>query len=200
MRHWLDSLLSILSRASTWLRYHQEMHIFSSSIVSQNISDSVPFLTGIHCQWYLMGWLLLMPWFRLAYSSYTCRHIGFGTGILLFELRKQLFLYISCLTFFWWLCPFFHRLQGPTRNFLTGYVFFLTFVIIRLDFMFSQSHSIGSVIAIFLGITYWYIWGTWLPKRNGYCLQQEWVNEEDGVSRYIFHRVPRSVVSHSTWA
>ena len=35
MRHWPGSLLGILSRASTWLRYHQEMHIFSSSIVSQ---------------------------------------------------------------------------------------------------------------------------------------------------------------------
>ena len=63
---------------------------------------------------------------------------------------------------------------------------------------FSQSHSIGSFIVVFLGITYWYIWGTWLPERKGYRLQREWVNDEDGISRYIFRRVPRSVVSHST--
>ena len=67
-------------------------------------------------------------------------------------------------------------------------------------FRVSQSHSIGSVIVTFLGITYWYIWGTWLPKRKGYRLQREWVNEEDGVSRYVFHRVPKSMGSHSTWA
>ena len=35
MRHWPGSLVSILSRASSCLQYHQEMHIFSLSIVSQ---------------------------------------------------------------------------------------------------------------------------------------------------------------------
>ena len=35
MRHWPGSLLSILSRASSWSRYHQEMPIFLSSIVNQ---------------------------------------------------------------------------------------------------------------------------------------------------------------------
>ena len=62
-----------------------------------------------------------------------------------------------------------------------------------------QSHSIGSVIVTFLGVSYWYIWSTWLPKRKEYRLQREWINEEDGISRYVFRRVPRrSVVSHST--
>jgi len=60
------------------------------------------------------------------------------------------------------------------------------------------SHSIGSFIVTFLGIAYWYIWGTWLPNRKGYRLQREWVNEEDGISRYVFRRVPRSVISRST--
>ena len=145
---------------------------------------------------------LLIPWFHLACFSYTCRHIEFGTGILLFERRKPSFLSISCLTFFWWLCHSFHRLQGPTRNFRTGYVIIIIIiasVVFRHDlFTFSQSHSIGSFIVVFLGITYWYIWGTWLPKRKGYRLQREWVCDEDGISRYIFQRVPRSVVSHST--
>ena len=152
-----------------------------------------------------MHWLLFIPWFRLACSSYTCRHIEFGIGILPFERRKPSFLYISCLTFFWWLCHSFHRLRGPTRNFRTGYVifFFFAYVVSRHDpFHVSQSHSIGSFIVIFLGIAYWYIWGTWLPKRKGYRLQREWViNEEDGISRYVFRRVPRSEVSsYSTWA
>ena len=77
---------------------------------------------------------LLIPWFHLACSSYTCRHIEFGTGILLFELRKPSFLYISCLTFFWWLWHYFPRLQGPTKNFRTGYViYFLAYVVSRPD-------------------------------------------------------------------
>ena len=160
-----------------------------------------------------MRWLLLIPWFHLVYSYYTCLHIEFGTGIHLFELQKPSLLYISSLTFSWWLCHSFQQLQGPTRNFLIGYVIlFLSFFFFFLPvggywFIFtllSQSHSIGSVIVTFLGITYWYIWGTWLPKRKEYRLQREWINEEDGISRYVFRRVPRSnsVVSHSTstWA
>ena len=153
-----------------------------------------------------MRWLLLMPWFHLVYSYYTCLHIEFGTGIHLFELQKLSLLYISSLTFSWWLCHSFQQLQGPTRNFLTGYVvpFFLSFFASGwlLIHFYLQSHSIGSVIVTFLGITYWYIWGTWLPKRKEYRLQREWINEEDGISRYVFRRVPRStsrsVVSHST--
>ena len=81
--------------------------------------------------------------------------------------------------------------------------FILTFMVladIDSDF-FSQSHSIGSFVVIFLGITYWYIWGTWLPKTKGYHLQREGViNEEDGVSRYVFRRVllpSGSMVLHS---
>ena len=91
------------------------------------------------------------------------------------------------------------------RNFRTGYVVYFFFFFWFVDSFFShvsffiKSHSIGSVIVTLLGIAYWYIWGTWLPKRNGYCLQREWVKEEDGVSRYVFRRVPRSMVSsHST--
>ena len=98
------------------------MHIFSSSIVSRNVSGSDTFKTEIRCQCHLMRRLLLTPWFHLACSSYTCRHIEFGTGIPLFELRNPSSLFISCLTFFWWSCHFSHRLQGPTRNFRTGYV------------------------------------------------------------------------------
>ena len=154
-------------------------------------------------QWYLMRWPLSTCWFHSACSSYTCRPIESGTGIHLFELQKSSLLYIFCLIFFWWLCHSFQRLQGLTRNFLTGYVILFPpsgccsywFI----SFNFSQSHSIGSVIVAILGITYWYIWGTWLPKRKEYRLQREWVKEEDGISRYVFRRVPlRSVVSHST--
>jgi hypothetical protein len=82
----------------------------------------------------------------------------------------------------YWVCFFFFFLASPD-----------------MIYLFLQSHAVGSVIVTFLGITYWYIWGTWLPKRKEYRLQREWVNEEDGISRYVFRRVPKSVVaSHST--
>ena len=84
-------------------------------------------------QWHLMRWLLLMPWFHLVYSYYTCLHIEFGTGIHLFELQKPSLLYISSLTFSWWLCHSFQQLHGLTRNFLTGYVIYLFFSFFLVD-------------------------------------------------------------------
>ena len=101
-------------------------------------------------QWYLMGGLLFIPWFHLACSSYTYRHIEFGTGILLFEHRNLSFLYISCLTFFWWLCLSFHRLQGHTRNFRTGYVIYLfiqsfAYVVFKHDSFHSRTQSAASL-------------------------------------------------------
>ena len=93
-------------------------------------------------QWHLMRWLLLMPWFHLVYSYYTCLHIEFGTGIHLFELQKLSLLYISSLTFSWWLCHSFQQLQGPTRNFLTGYVvlfFFFLWPVVGYWFIFIIS-------------------------------------------------------------
>jgi hypothetical protein len=95
--------------------------------------------------------------------------------------------------------PFFPP-ASRTYEKLPYWVFFFFAYVYSHSFHVSQSHSIGSVIVTFLGITYWYIWGTWLPNLKGYRLQREWVNEEDGISRYVFRRLPRSVVSHSTWA
>ena len=93
----------------------------------------------------------------------------------------------------YWVCYYYF--------FLLPFVFFLCggwLCSILINLFHAQSHSVGSVIVTFLGITYWYIWGTWLPKRKGYRLKREWVNEEDGISRYVFRRVPGTAVSHST--
>ena len=137
-----------------------------------------------------------MPWFHLACFSCICHHIGSGTGILLFELQKLSFLHFSCLTFFWLSCRSFPRLweQGLTRKFRTGYVIFclwtLPSLIDMIDSRFNKSHSVGGFMVSLFGITYWYIWGIWLPNRKGYRLQREWVIQEDGISRYVFRRVP----------
>jgi len=42
------------------------------------------------------------------------------------------------------------------------------------------------------GISYWYVWSIWLPKKKGYTLKREWVVQEDGVSRFAFRKVARS--------
>ena len=112
-----------------------------------------------------MRWLSLIPWFHLAYSSYTCLRIEFGTGIHLFELQKPSLLYISCLTFFWWLYHSFQRLQGLMRNFLTGYVILYSFSFLggwlcsywfispyyfsRIQSAASSLHSLASHIGIY---------------------------------------------------
>jgi hypothetical protein len=201
MRHWPGSLLNISSRASTCLRYHQEMHIFSSSIVSQ--TSLVP--------------TLLINWDALPVVSYAMTVVNtlISFGLLLlympsyriwdwnppFRAPKTIISVYFLSNLFLVVVPFFPPASRTYEKLPYWVCFFLVYSPDMIySFHVSQSHSIGSVIVTFLGIAYWYIWGTWLPKRKGYRLQREWVNEEDGVSRYVFRRVPRSVVSHSTWA
>ena len=63
----------------------------------------------------------------------------------------------------------------------------------------KKSHTVGGFVILLVGITYWYIWGIWLPKANGYRLQREWVMQADGISRNVIRRVPRSVTA-SQWS
>ena len=201
MHHWLGFLLSISSRASTWLRYHQEMHIFSLSIVSQNSIIST-----------------FSNWDSLLVASYgmTVVNTLISFGLLLlympsyriwdwnppFRAPKTIIFIYFLSNLFLVIVPFFPPASRTYEKLPYWVCFFSFYVLSRLWFRVSQSHSMGSVIVTFLGITYWYIWGTWLPKRNGYRLQREWVIEEDGVSRYVFRRVPWFVLSpwQSTWA
>ena len=41
----------------------------------------------------------------------------------------------------------------------------------------------------FLGVVYWYVKVVYLPRRGGYKLETE-VVEEGGISRTVFRRVP----------
>lgn len=41
----------------------------------------------------------------------------------------------------------------------------------------------------FMGVVYWYVKVVYLPRRGGYRLETEKV-EEDGISRNVFRRVP----------
>ena len=41
----------------------------------------------------------------------------------------------------------------------------------------------------FMGVVYWYVRVVYLPRRGGYKLEVEEV-EEDGIGRTVFRRVP----------
>jgi hypothetical protein len=53
-----------------------------------------------------------------------------------------------------------------------------------------QAHPVGGFIVSIFGISYWYVWCRWLPKRNGYEFEREEVLQQDGISRFIFKKVP----------
>ncbi|KAJ3563673.1 hypothetical protein NP233_g8789 [Leucocoprinus birnbaumii] len=59
----------------------------------------------------------------------------------------------------------------------------------KLTFLATQSHSLAAFAVSLLGMTYWYIWGTWLPKRRGYRLERCYTLQEDGISRWVFRKV-----------
>ncbi|KAF9446624.1 APC amino acid permease [Macrolepiota fuliginosa MF-IS2] len=52
------------------------------------------------------------------------------------------------------------------------------------------SHSITAFAVSIIGVTYWYIWGTWLPRKRGYTLRRVEALQEDGVSHWIFQKDP----------
>ncbi|KAK6992681.1 high affinity methionine permease [Favolaschia claudopus] len=55
------------------------------------------------------------------------------------------------------------------------------------------THVLVTIAASQLGVLYWWIWSIWLPRRNGYTLKREWEVQEDGVSRFVFVKVPAVV-------
>ncbi|KAF8189454.1 APC amino acid permease [Mycena galopus ATCC 62051] len=51
-------------------------------------------------------------------------------------------------------------------------------------------HVVVTIGASQLGVLYWAVWAVWLPRRNGYALKREWRVQDDGVSRFVFVKVP----------
>jgi len=45
------------------------------------------------------------------------------------------------------------------------------------------------------GVAYWYASCIWLPKKQGYRLERDWILQADDVSRYVFRRTPLPVSS-----
>ena len=55
---------------------------------------------------------------------------------------------------------------------------------------FIQLHVLVAISVSLIGVVYWYVWCVWLPRRNGYKLEREWVLQGDGVSRCVFRQIP----------
>jgi hypothetical protein len=70
-----------------------------------------------------------------------------------------------------------------------AYVFSSFFSTIR-SLTWMQMHVVVTIGASQLGVLYWAIWSVWLPRRNGYALKREWKLQDDGVSRFVFVKVP----------
>lgn len=56
-------------------------------------------------------------------------------------------------------------------------------------------YPLVTLLASQLGVAYWYIWSVWLPRRRGYALKREWTLQDDGVSRYVFIKVPVAIAA-----
>ncbi|KAF7343865.1 High affinity methionine permease [Mycena sanguinolenta] len=56
----------------------------------------------------------------------------------------------------------------------------------------AVAHVLFALAASQLGVLYWAVWVVWLPRRGGYALKREWRVQEDGVSRFVFVRVPKA--------
>ncbi|KAI0787657.1 APC amino acid permease [Fomes fomentarius] len=42
------------------------------------------------------------------------------------------------------------------------------------------------------GLTYWYVWCVWLPRRGGYVLVPDWVRDNDGLTRRVVRKAKAS--------
>lgn len=51
------------------------------------------------------------------------------------------------------------------------------------------THPVASCAVSLIGLTYWYFWARWVPRKKGYRLVRREVVDGDGVSRFVFDRV-----------
>ncbi|KAG6827443.1 hypothetical protein H0H92_011740 [Tricholoma furcatifolium] len=79
---------------------------------------------------------------------------------------------------------------GLTNTFRTG----CDFIRIRQQWITAnvefQSHVFVAYAVFLIGVAYWYARFVWLPRRNGYKLERHRVLQTDGVSRFVFEKVP----------
>jgi hypothetical protein len=123
-----------------------------------------------------------------------------GIGTLLSEHRRQWWSSSSSPICFWWWSHSFPPVlaREHTGSSLTGWVDVETSLAwCVLPCYHLKSHSVGGFAISFLGVLYWYVWSVWLPKSKGYKLERQWILQNDGISRYAFHKMP--VTTPTQW-
>ncbi|KAL4253045.1 hypothetical protein ABKN59_002223 [Abortiporus biennis] len=95
----------------------------------------------------------------------------------------------------------------PFRSFIVVvFLFFLSNVFLVFAPLIPPAHGIGPYVRLpyflhvlvsssisLLGLTYWYVWYKYLPRRGGYQLVREKIVEEDGSVRKVVKKFPRAV-------
>jgi len=165
-----------------------------ASFFASNRPFNAP-LAGLFTQYILSCAFMLAPppgdayLFMISLSSYSLALINalVSAGLLL--------LYTKAYQEWDWDPPF----QAPK---LIIWLFFLSNVFLVViptippapgsrvyDYLPYWLHVFVAYLVSLIGITYWYTWCIWLPKRKGYKLQRYWVLHANGVSRYVFRAV-----------
>ncbi|KAF9558568.1 APC amino acid permease [Agrocybe pediades] len=195
----LSTLGNLLSGQFSQGRVIQELGREGVMPYSSFFASNKPFnapLAGLFSQ-YLISctFLLAVPpgdayLFLISLSSYSLSLIN---ALVSFGL---LLLYSSRYTAWNWSPPF----QAPKLIVLLFFLSNLFLVTVPFfppvagsrtyDKLPYWAHSAGGLVLALFGLTYWYFWSKWLPEKRGYRLQRRWVLQEDGVSRYAFHKVP----------
>ncbi|PPQ94410.1 hypothetical protein CVT25_002498 [Psilocybe cyanescens] len=169
-----------------------------SSFFASNKPFNAP-LTGLFTQ-YLVSctFLFAVPpgdayLFLISLSSYSLSLINMLVSFGLLLLYSQPYLV-------WGWNPPFRAPKPLVILFFVSNLFLVTipfFPPIPGSKTYSQlpywSHSAGGLALSLFGFIYWYIWGIWLPKSKGYHLERKWALQDDGVSRYVFHKLPVSI-------
>ncbi|KAI0795414.1 amino acid permease-domain-containing protein [Abortiporus biennis] len=155
-------------------------------------------LPGLFAQWLMTSLMVIsVPpgdayIFMLNLSSYPYALINMFVSGGLLLLRTRL------LKYEW---------HPPFRSFIVVvFLFFLSNVFLVFAPLIPPAHGIGPYVRLpyflhvlvsssisLLGLTYWYVWYKYLPRRGGYQLVREKIVEEDGSVRKVVKKFPRAV-------
>ncbi|KAJ6576031.1 APC amino acid permease [Mycena vulgaris] len=195
----LSSLGNILSVLFTQSRVIQELGREGILPLSGFFATNKPFgapLAGLTVLYIISVAMVIAPppgdayLFLLSMSSYSLTLINTLVSLGLLLLHSPA--YRS-----WGWAPPFRAPRAVVALFFASNVFLALIPLIppapgsrTFEHIPYYMHVVVTLAVSQLGVAYWYVWSVWLPKRNGYALKREWTLQDDGVSRFVFVKVP----------
>ncbi|KAF8518434.1 high affinity methionine permease [Hysterangium stoloniferum] len=168
-----------------------------SSLLAKNSSFKTPYAALI-LEWALCTFWMFTPPPGDAYNfvmnldnyPYACINTAISGGLL--------WLYLSPSGKLHWNPPYRAGVLAVTLFLLSN--LFLTVVPLippspdfRLyDFLPYWIHVAASAGVFFVGVIYWYVWARLLPGIGGYEISREVVIQNDGISRTVLNKIPKS--------